>query len=285
MEEATTEAQKLLTIASLNTAEQLQKLSMEQMMRLEDKTAEEFGCFVYDNAVFKKIPLDVIAASETPDVPLIVGSNLDEIRYWTAMDALPVVQKTNKALEKQLWPLAGAGTPQLLETYMKDCPTYYDAMVTLAGDISFRIPSIRLAEVNSKRKPTFMYLLMYRSGTRGQTGLEYGSAHSMELPFVFGVEYPDVLVVTGPKKEWGNLMEEMTSAWTNFARSGDPNGASVPPWPRYDDEKRSTMEFAAQHSKVVDDPFSAERLAWTDVPTKKIFDALGLFEKLLPAEN
>jgi len=77
----------------------------------------------------------------------------------------------------------------------------------------------------------------------------------------------------------------MTSAWTNFARSGDPNGASVPPWPRYDDEKRSTMEFAAQHSKAVDDPFSAERLAWTDVPTKKIFDALGLFEKLLPAEN
>ena len=285
MQEATTEAQKLLTAASLNTAEQLQKLSMEQLMRLEDKTAEGFGCFVYDNAVFKKTPLDVIAASETPNVPLIVGSNLDEIRYWTTMDALPVVQKTNEALENQLRPLVGAGTPQLLETYMKDYPTYYDAMVTLAGDISFRIPSIRLAEVNSKRQPTFMYLLMYRSKTRGQTGLEYGSAHSMELPFVFGVEYPDVLVVTGPKKEWGTLMEEMTSAWTKFARSGDPNGPDVPRWPHYDYDKRSTMEFTAQQSKAVNDPFSAERLVWTDVPTKKIFDALGLFEKLLPAEN
>ena len=285
MEEATTAAQKLLTAAGVNTAEQLQKLSMEQMMRLEDKTSEGVGCFVYDNAVFKKIPLDVIAASETPNLPLIVGSNLDEMRYWTAMDALPVVQKTNETLEKQLRPLVGAGTPQLLETYMKDYATYYDAMVTLAGDISFRIPSIRLAEVNSKRQPTFMYLLMYRSTTRGQTGLEYGSAHSMELPFVFGVEYPDVLVVTGPKKKWGNLMEEMTSAWTNFARSGDPNEPAVPAWPRYDDEKRSTMEFAAQQSKAVDDPFSAERRAWADVPTKKIFDALELFDKLLAAEN
>ena len=285
MEEATSAAQELLTAAGVNTAEQLQKLSMEQMMRLEDKTSEGAGCFVYDNAVFKKIPLDVIAASETPNVPLIVGSNLDEMRYWTAMDALPVVQKTKEALEKQLRPLVGEGTPQLLETYMKDYPSYYDAMVTLSGDISFRMPSIRLAEMNSKHQPTFMYLLMYRSTTRGQTGLEYGSAHSMELPFVFGVEYPDVLVVTGPKKEWGTLMEEMTSSWTNFARSGDPNGPGVPSWPRYDDQKRSTMEFSAQQSKAVDDPFSAERLAWTAVSTKKILDALELFEKLLPADN
>jgi para-nitrobenzyl esterase len=285
MEEATIAAQKLLNAAGMSTAEQLQKLTMEQMMRLEDKTGEGSGCFVYDNVVFNKIPLDVIAAREAPSVPLIIGSNLDEIRYWTAMDALPVVQKTNQELEKQLRPLVGAGTPQLLETYMKDYPTYYDAMVTLAGDISFRIPSIRLAEVNSKRQPTFMYLLMYRSKTRGQTGLEYGSAHSMELPFVFGVEYPDVLVVTGPKKEWGNLMEEMTSAWTNFARTGNPNGQDVPSWPRYDEEKRSTMEFAASQSKAVNDPFSAERQAWVDVPSDKIFNALGLFEKLLPAEN
>jgi para-nitrobenzyl esterase len=285
MQDATAAAQKLLNAAGVSNAEQLQKLTMEQMMRLENKTAEAFGCFVYDNVVFKKLALDVIATGEAPSVPLIIGSNLDEIRYWTAMDALPVVQKTKQELEKQLRPLVGARTPQLLKTYRKDYPTYYDAMVTLAGDISFRMPSIRLAEVNSKRQPTFMYLLMYRSKTRGQTGLEYGSAHSMELPFVFGVEYPDVLVVTGPKKQWGRLMEEMTSSWTNFARTGDPNGRDVPSWPRYDDDKRSTMEFEASQSKAVNDPYSAEREAWADVPSNKILDALGLFERLLPAEN
>ncbi|HYA22955.1 MAG TPA: carboxylesterase family protein [Terriglobales bacterium] len=40
MEEATTTAQKLLNAAGMSTAEQMQKLTMEQMMRLEDKTGE-----------------------------------------------------------------------------------------------------------------------------------------------------------------------------------------------------------------------------------------------------
>ena len=286
MEDATAAAKKLLNAAGVTTAQQLQELSMEQMMRLEDIAGEGTGCFVYDNAVFKKLPLDVIAAGEAPSVPLMIGSNLDEIRYWTAMDADPiVVHKTNDELVKELTPLTGAGSTHLVETYLKDYPTYYDALVTLAGDISFRIPSIRLAEVNSKRQPTFMYMLMYRSKTRGQTGLEYGSAHSMDLPFVFGVEYPDVLVVTGPKKEWGTLMEEMTSAWTNFARSGDPNGHDVPSWPRYDEQKRSTMEFRASQSKAVNDPYSAERQAWSGVSSNQILDHLWLFARLLGSEN
>jgi para-nitrobenzyl esterase len=168
---------------------------------------------------------------------------------------------------------------------MKDYPTYYDAVVTMAGDIAFRMPSIRIAEANSQHQPTYMYLFMYRSTTRGQTGLEYGSAHSMELPFVFGVEYPDVLAVTGPKKEWRNLMEEMTTAWTNFAHTGDPNGANLPSWPKYDATARATMDFGAPESKAVNDPYSAEREAWGDVPSGKLLEALGFWRKLLSANE
>jgi len=80
-------------------------------------------------------------------------------------------------------------------------------------------------------------------------------------------------------------MEEMTSAWTNFARSGDPNGHDVPSWPRYDEQKRSTMEFRASQSKAVNDPYSAERQAWSGVSSNQILDHLWLFARLLGSEN
>jgi para-nitrobenzyl esterase len=61
----------------------------------------------------------------------------------------------------------------------------------------------------------------------------------------------------------------MMTAWTSFARSGDPNHAGLPEWPRYNLEKRSTM-FLDLESHVVDLPFDAIRSAWMEVVTSSI---------------
>lgn len=39
------------------------------------------------------------------------------------------------------------------------------------------------------------------------------------------------------------LGEILSSAWINFARTGNPNGAGVPEWPDYTTSKKATMIF------------------------------------------
>ena len=71
--------------------------------------------------------------------------------------------------------------------------------------------------------------------------------HSDDIEYVFGA------LDTRPGAEWRpedrKLSEQMMSYWTNFARTGDPNGPGLPVWPRYGADKQilhldSTVTFA-----------------------------------------
>jgi para-nitrobenzyl esterase len=53
----------------------------------------------------------------------------------------------------------------------------------------------------------------------------------------------------------------MHRAWGAFARSGDPNHADLPNWPRYETGRRATMEFGST-CQVLDDPMGEERRLW-----------------------
>jgi para-nitrobenzyl esterase len=74
--------------------------------------------------------------------------------------------------------------------------------------------------------------------------------HSSELPYVFGN-----LWSTGSQGGAFEDADRKLSAaiqlfWTNFARTGDPNGAGVPRWPRYEASSRQFMEFTRDGKMV-----------------------------------
>jgi para-nitrobenzyl esterase len=208
--------------------------------------------------------MQAIAAGHAAYVPLFVGTNLDEIRLWSALYDLPVDQKPPALLEKQLGDIFGPRGHQAIETYLKDDANYGGAGIQLLGDLLVRMPSIRLAESSSRRRPTYMYLFTYRSTSEYK---KFDSAHGMEIPFVFGViDDLDTIVFTGRDPYRHVVMKQVQQAWINFVRGGDPSQPSLA-WPEYDENTRATMQLGIS-CKVVNDPYAGERTVWNGLPIR-----------------
>lgn len=76
-----------------------------------------------------------------------------------------------------------------------------------------------------------------------QAGTVQGYIHNCsELPFVFN-NIDLTLTATGGSKEARALATKVSTAWANFAKTGNPNAKGLPKWETYDREKGATMIF------------------------------------------
>jgi len=265
-----------MKLAGVAKIKELQKLSMAQMLDAQRKLFEtRFGYSAFrpviDGVVLTEFPMQAIAAGHGTSVPLLIGTNLDEMRFWSALYDVPLEQKPESLLRKQLEDIVGSKAPEVIQTYRKENASYGDSVIHLLGDVLIRLPAIRFAESNGQRQPTYMYLFTYRSTS---TYKNYGSCHGMELPFVFGtIDDLEVIVFTGRESHRESLKNQLQQAWVNFARTGDPSQPGLP-WSRYDNKTRSTMELGST-SQVVDDPHSEERRLWDDLPFDGVMPNMG----------
>jgi para-nitrobenzyl esterase len=207
-------------------------------------------------------PLDAVADGAARDIPLLIGTNLDEWRLFSATD--PDVWSVDEhELETRVGALLGGDPRKAIDTYRRRLGEAPAKLVLdcVGTDVTFRAPAVRLAEAQHRAGGSaHMYLFTWPSTTFGGA---LGSFHGLELPFVFDtLETPSANVICGDAPPRA-LAEAMQAAWTAFAHTGDPSGVPLGQWPRYRPAERTTMVLEAI-PHLEDDPLGDERLLWAD---------------------
>jgi len=218
---------------------------------------------VLDGTTLPLPPLDAVKAGSAAGVDLLLGTNRDEMRLYTALDP-SVAGLDEAALLAQADAVFGVGAGEAaLAAYRSTRPdgATADLWNAVLTDQVFRGPAARLADAQAATgASTFLYLFAWASSAFDGV---LGSCHALEIPFVFntlGARGADLF--TGPRTEaMDALALRLHDAWAAFARTGDPSHPGLPPWPRYDPEGRSTMVLD-DTSTVESDPGGAELALW-----------------------
>ncbi|MCW5828037.1 MAG: carboxylesterase/lipase family protein [Deltaproteobacteria bacterium] len=224
---------------------------------------------VVDGKIISQQPLEAVRTGLSANVPLMIGTNLDE---WAFFIQFTEVKKKNldeaglfKVLSKRLGDTTTMRAEQAVAVYRKGRPDSkpVDIYCAFESDRIFRIPAIRLAEAHAPHSaPTWKYLFTWASPMMG--GL-LKSCHALEIPFVFGNGDSQFgKLFTGGGEAAKPLTRTMQSAWLAFARTGNPASTDLPDWPSYDTTRRSTMEFGSR-VRVVNDPLPEERRFWDGI--------------------
>lgn len=93
----------------------------------------------------------------------------------------------------------------------------------------------------AKRQPTYVFQFGYVPVAARERS-RYGAGHGSDISFVFNTlnaRWGAQAEATPEEKELARIMN---TYWTNFAKTGNPNGKDLPVWPLYDNQKEGILD-------------------------------------------
>lgn len=216
---------------------------------------------VVDGWFFPEQPATAFANGKQAKIPVIVGSNNNEVSIF----ASPIVGgKSNRPktvdeyrqwLHREFGPMADKVFAQYPAKFDKEVPGVFQTMDT-DFDFGFgaRLLAIEMARIH---QPAYLYHFTYVGAGKFAA---LGAFHSEESMFL-------------SKKYWttwihqpydNKLSSAIIGYWIQFSKTGDPNDSALPPWPAYQANSDLCQELG-------------QRIGATPVPRAERFEVFQQF--------
>ena len=259
-----------------NDLRKLQTIPTEQLLAVVGPATKEHGppqrplfdryAFgpVVDGDVLPRDPFAPDASPLSADIPLMIGDMRDEMTSFTAtIDRIWFRTLTEAEARDRIFAIAGRHADTVVETYRRLMPRANSAQRFIAAstDSNFRVRSLAVAQRKAAQgqAPVWMYSFEW------QTPLfdgRLGAPHALDVPFCF--DTIDLTNATDLSPGARKVAATMASTWIAFARTGNPNNATIPHWPAYNAAERSTMLLDVE-PRVENDLRGDARRLWQSI--------------------
>ncbi len=222
----------------LNAASKKALKKVNEELKKEGKPGNVGWNAVLDGEMFPNQPSDAAAMELSKTIPLLVGTTKNEFAAFAPTPKNLTMQDMKTTLQKKYGDKTEAYISAVKKAYPNTSkPSEYNDI-----EFGFRTMAIKQADQKSGingAAPVFMYLFTWQSPVNG--GM-YKAMHCMDIAFQFD-NINRCQEMTGGGSDAYALASRMSSAWINFARTGNPNASGLPKWPAYTAAGGATMIF------------------------------------------
>jgi para-nitrobenzyl esterase len=223
------EEREQLWVESLGVANlaQLRALPTERILASASAKGAPHFPAVVDGRLLTEPIADTYAAGRQAHVPLLAGWNRDE-------NFFPAMGMTAEKWKEFATTTFGEHAVEFLTYFPGDSDDQaVRSAIDYDSDSFIAFATWKWIEAQAKTGDVPVYRYHFEQpAPPSKFHPGWYAFHSDDIEYVFGT------LDTRPGAEWRpeerKLSEQMMDYWTNFAKTGDPNGPGLPEWPRFD---------------------------------------------------